>query len=71
MRVFEEKGCRIRFVNSNDPFTKLKDGDMGTILHIDREGIIHVKWDSGSALSLLPDEDDYIVFPMGWEVDGE
>ena len=62
MQVAE--GDRIELVSLNDPFTKLKPGDLGTVTSVRApsqwrsEWVIGVKWDSGSTLSLLPDEGD-------------
>ncbi|MBE27605.1 MAG: DUF4314 domain-containing protein [Euryarchaeota archaeon] len=50
------KGDRIRLIKSDDPWTKLKCGDEGTVRRI-TDDTISVKWDSGSNLSLLIGED--------------
>ena len=52
---------RVRLVKMADPHTKLKFGDEGTIKGVDGIGQIMVRWDSGSTLSLIPEEDSYII----------
>ena len=55
-----KEGDRIKLVYTNDLYTKLRTGDMGTVNYVDpRE--IGVKWDSGSTLSLIPIVDSYEV----------
>jgi hypothetical protein len=44
----------------NDP-NPIPTGSIGTIDHIDDEGYIHVKWDNGRSLSLIPNVDIYEV----------
>lgn len=57
-----EVGKRIRFISSTDKWSKLKEGDEGTIQKIDDLGTIFVKWDSGSGPSgLIPNEDEYEI----------
>lgn len=51
------KGLRVRLVHTSDPFTRLKPGDIGTVSFIDALGTVHVNWDSGSTLGLVPGED--------------
>lgn len=54
-----KKGDRVALVRTNDPYTKLKPGDQGTVTRV-RGDTIGVKWDSGSTLGVLPDEGDEI-----------
>ena len=55
----------------DDPYTKLKAGDTGVINHIDDAGTLHVVWDSGSTLGVLPDVDDYDVLCSACDGTGE
>ena len=50
-------GDRIFLVYTDDIFTKLKYGDKGTILYIDDIGNIHIDWDCGEGISMIPDID--------------
>lgn len=45
----------------DDPYTNLKEGDKGTIYHIDGIGQIHVNWDNGSGLALIPGVDSFRI----------
>lgn len=52
---------RVRLLYTNDPYTKLAPGDTGTVIaqHVDPWGTVcfDVRWDDGSCLSLLQNED--------------
>lgn len=52
-------GTRIRLISTSDPYTALTPGDVGTVELVDDAGTIHVAWDSGSHLGLIPGEDTY------------
>jgi len=54
-------GARVRLTQMDDPYTKLRKGDEGTIDYVDDAGVIHVKWDNGSNLGLLEDVDEFVV----------
>lgn len=55
-------GDRVRLVRCNDPYTRLKPGDEGTVSFIDDMGTVFVNWDSGSSLGLVRQAGD------AWEV---
>lgn len=57
----ELKGKRVRLIKMLDDYTKLKEGDEGTIQYTDDIGTIHVKWDNGEHLGLIPDVDEYQI----------
>ena len=50
-------GSRIKLIKMDDPFCKLEKSDEGTVMFIDDMLNIHVKWDRGSSLALLPEMD--------------
>jgi len=57
-----DAGKRIRLVYTDDQFTKLKPGDLGTIRYYFRnlDSIcVVVEWDSGSNLSLIFGKDQW------------
>ena len=43
-------GMRVALVSMDDPYTKLRPGDQGTVIAVDDIGIVHIQWDSGSTL---------------------
>jgi hypothetical protein len=47
------EGTRVVLDGMEDPYSKLKPGDMGTVSFVDDIGSIHIKWDNGSTLGLL------------------
>jgi hypothetical protein len=53
------KGKRIELISTSDPYTELKPGDRGNVDFVDDMGTIHVTWDNGSTLGLVPGEDLY------------
>ena len=57
-RARYKKGARVELVSMNDPYTKLKPGDLGTIDFVDDTGTVFVKWDSGSNLGAVFGEDE-------------
>ena len=52
-------GKRIELVLTTDKYTTLKPGDRGSVDFVDDLGTIHVTWDNGSNLGLVPGEDQY------------
>ena len=52
-----EPGRRVRLIQMNDPYTKLKPGDEGTVSLVDDTGTIFIDWDSGSRLGVVYGED--------------
>ena len=54
------EGTRIMLLKMEDPHTQLKSGDMGNVLHVDDAGQIHMIWDTGSSLALVPGEDEFM-----------
>ena len=53
------KGTRLELIRMDDPYTRLKPGDQGTVSTIDSTGTIFVDWDCGSGLGLVFNEDLY------------
>lgn len=51
------EGTRVKLISTNDKYTPLKSGTMGTVFRVDGIGTIHVKWDNGSMLGVVPEED--------------
>lgn len=51
------KGCRVELLHMDDPYSKLKHGDKGTVIGVDDIGTIHVSWDCGSSIGVAYGED--------------
>lgn len=49
--------ARVELVHTGDPYTDLRPGAQGTVTFVDSVGTVHVNWDSGSTLGLIPGED--------------
>ena len=56
----EMVGLRIRCVHMYDP-SPVEPNSLGTITYIDDMGTIHVKWDSGRTLGIVPEEDNFEI----------
>ena len=50
-------GTRVELIHMFDQYTKLREGDRGTVRCVDDMGTIHVNWDCGSSLGLIPGGD--------------
>ena len=58
LRARFPKGTRVALVRMNDPYTKLRPGDLGTVDFIDDAGSIFCFWDNGSTLGVAYGEDE-------------
>ena len=52
---------RVKLINTDDEYTRLKPGDEGTISFVTADGTVHVRWDNGSKLGLIPGLDQWEV----------
>ena len=52
-----QRGDRVVLVHTSDPYTRLRPGTAGTVRRIDARGTVHIKWDDGSSLGMIPGED--------------
>lgn len=52
-------GTRLELISMDDPYSKLKAGDQGSVRFVDDIGTIHVSWDKGSGLGLVPGVDRF------------
>lgn len=50
-------GASVRLVSIADPATWLRPGAIGTVLHTDDAGTVHVWWRGGATLGLIPGVD--------------
>lgn len=58
LKEYYTAGTRVMLIRMNDPYTNLRQGDLGTVTVVDDIGTIHVNWDRGSALGIAFDEDE-------------
>ncbi len=58
-------GERVELVRCADAWTGLRPGDRGTVLGVDGLGMVHVAWDDGSRLGLVPGDDEFRVIGVG------
>lgn len=61
-RDYAKGSRRVELIFTSDPFTELRPGDEGTVSFIDGMGTVHVDWDNGSKLGLVPGEDQWREF---------
>ena len=50
-------GQRVRLIYTSDPYSDLPAGSEGTVMFVDDLDTVHVRWDNGSTLGLIPGED--------------
>lgn len=53
-------GTRVK-LDSMDDTQAPPNGTMGSVINVDDIGTIHVAWDNGSSLGLIPDVDTFTV----------
>ncbi len=53
LRKTYPSGTRVELVRMEDPYTALKPGDCGRVVHVDDAGGIHIQWDNGSTLAAI------------------
>ena len=46
-------GCRVELVLMDDPYSKLKPGNQGSVSCVDDAGTVFVDWDCGSSLGVV------------------
>ena len=61
LRTKYKPGTRIKLIHMDDKWGCRLDGSLGTVEHIDDAGTIHMHWDRGSSLGLIPDEDEFEI----------
>ena len=54
-------GTHIRLNSTVDPYAPVAPGTEGEVDFVDDIGTIHMKWDNGRALGIVPGEDSFTV----------
>jgi hypothetical protein len=54
-------GTRIELISMDDPHAPIESGMQGTVDKVDDIGTLHMKWDNGRTLGIVPGEDDFKV----------
>ena len=57
-------GKKVQLVYTDDQYTKLKPGDFGIVRLVDDTGTIHVNWENGSNLGLIPGVDKFHIITV-------
>ena len=52
-------GTRLLLLSMDDPYAPIGCGTRDTVAHVDDAGQIHMKWDNGRTLALVPGEDSF------------
>jgi len=53
LREYYMHGTRVELILMDDPYSKLKPGDQGTVSCVDDTGTVFVNWDCGSSLGVV------------------
>lgn len=56
-------GTRVRLAEMRDPYAPVPPGTEGTVDFVDDACGIHMQWDNGRTLALIPGEDRFSVIP--------
>ncbi len=57
-------GTRIRLTEMKDPYTPVPPGTEGEVNFVDDAAQIHMKWNNGRTLALIPGEDSFTIIPQ-------
>ena len=52
-------GTRVLLNQMDDPFHPVESGTRGTVVHVDDQANMHMKWDNGRTLALDPELDSF------------
>lgn len=56
-------GTKIQLISMRDEKYPILPGTIGEVTHIDDMGSIHMKWQNGSSLAIIPEVDSFRVAP--------
>ncbi len=52
-------GTRLLLLSMDDPYAPIPSGMRGTVEHVDDAAQIHMRWDNGGTLAIIPEEGDF------------
>ncbi len=52
-------GTRLMLISMDDPYAPIPSGTRGTVEHVDDAAQIHMHWDNGRTLAIVPGEDSF------------
>lgn len=55
------KGTKIQLISMRDEKYPVLPGTIGEVVHVDHLGNVHMKWQNGSSLALIPEVDSFKV----------
>lgn len=58
-------GTRIMLLSMDAPYAPVPKGTKGTVVHVDDAAQIHMKWDNGRTLAIVPGEDSFRKLTAG------
>ncbi len=61
MKKMYPVGTRIELLQMQDPYAAIESGMQGTVEHVDDIGTLHMKWDNGRTLGIIPGEDNFKI----------
>jgi len=56
-------GTKLQLISMRDEKYPILPGTIGEVTHIDDLGSIHMKWQNGSSLAIIPEVDSFRVAP--------
>jgi len=59
LRLQYPEGTKVKLISMDDPYCPVVPGTIGVVDFVDDAGQIHVKWQSGSGLALIPGVDHF------------
>ena len=59
LRKQYQVGTKIQLISMRDEKYPILPGTIGEVTHIDDLGSIHMKWQNGSSLALIPEVDSF------------
>lgn len=61
LRELYPPGTKIQCIKMDDPYHAIAPGSIGTVDYVDDAGTIHMSWENGSSLGLIPGEDCFKI----------